>query len=376
MNSILIDALIGNDYTICLADALFTQGIKVTLIVPSNRVFKINHHFESKRWMPSKDRSDSHLSKIINYLCFIVKTTLFIFKYKKGIIVHFQFFRFKIDIFFLLFLRLCNIKIVYTAHNVLPHEQKKIDQILFRILYKGVCKIITHSAITKKSLISRFNISQDKVSIIPHGNFDIYLPQKLISMEEARKALNINVKANVLLFFGYIREYKGLDLLLDAFNLLLKKNEDITLVIAGFPATKQLSERYTYRLNNFPKHSIIANLNFIPSEDVAKYFLAADYVILPYKKIDHSGIVHLAYTFGKPIIATQVGDFEETIEEGRTGFLVNSQNAEELANTIIHAFKNKCDISRMHEYILTLNKTKYSWEEIAKQTLAVYKSLL
>lgn len=294
MKPIIIDALIGNDYTICLAEAISDQGQKVTLITPSNRKFIKDYKFVVKKWMPSKDIKDNNISKIFNYLRYLLKATLFLLKQKEDSVVHFQFFRFKLDILFLCFLHLLRIRIVYTAHNVLPHEEKKADYFLYSILYRAADGIITHSGGIKEKLVSRFNIPPNKVTVIPHGNFDSYLPKKTITKEEARKDFNLSIKDDVLLFFGYIREYKGLDLLLNAFKLILEKKPDTVLIIAGFPATKQLYDKYIREVNLLPKKNIKATFNFIPSEDVPKYFISADFVVLPYKKIDHSGIVHMA----------------------------------------------------------------------------------
>ena len=264
---------------------------------------------------------------------------------------------------------------MYTAHNVLPHEEKKADYFLYSILYRAADGIITHSGGIKEKLVSRFNIPPNKVTVIPHGNFDSYLPKKTITKEEARKDFNLSIKDDVLLFFGYIREYKGLDLLLNAFKLILEKKPDTVLIIAGFPATKQLYDKYIREVNLLPKKNIKATFNFIPSEDVPKYFISADFVVLPYKKIDHSGIVHMAYSFGKPIIATNVGDFPESVENGKSGFIVNSLSAKDIAAKIIDAFQNKGMIPDMSNYIHQLNQTKYSWNTVAAKTITFYESL-
>ena len=103
MKPIIIDALIGNDYTICLAEAISDQGQKVTLITPSNRKFIKDYKFVVKKWMPSKDIKDNNISKIFNYLRYLLKATLFLLKQKEDSVVHFQFFRFKLRYSFPLF---------------------------------------------------------------------------------------------------------------------------------------------------------------------------------------------------------------------------------------------------------------------------------
>ena len=375
MNIILLDALIGNDYSVCLANALKDEGIDLTFVVPSNREFKSRYDFKVKKWMPSKDQSQSIISKLFAYPVFLMKATGLILG-NRNTVVHFQFFRFKTDIFFLIFLSLMGVKTVYTAHNVFPHEKKKTDKILNYLLYKSARRIIIHSETIKKKLLDNFRLNPRKISVVPHGNFDIYIPENLPSQNESRKIFNLTPDNKVLLFFGYIKEYKGLDLLLKAFRILTERGNDIHLIVAGFPETKKLWEGYAEIIDSIRnKQKIILNLNFIPSNEIALYFSAADFVVLPYKRIDHSGIIHLAYSFSKPVIATSVGDFCENIEEGKSGYLVDSQDEQALASKIEIAFQNRKRIPEMNDYIKLLNRTKYSWKEAARKTVKVYESI-
>ena len=113
----------------------------------------------------------------------------------------------------------------------------------------------------------------------------------------------------------------------------------------------------------------------ISSEKIADYFTAADVVVLPYKSIDHSGIIHLAYTFEKPVIATNVGDFSEIIINEETGYLLEENNAENLAQLIIKVFKDKDKIASMGKAAGQLTKTEYSWNNIARLTIQGYKQI-
>jgi len=375
MKVILVDSLIGNDYTLCLGSALQNEGLDVIFIVPANRKFNKANNFIIKRWAPSKDRKDSKLIKLFKYFEYLFKSFIFIIK-NKDTAVHFQFFRFRVDILFFVLLRFFNVKLVHTAHDILPHETKKIDYVLNYFLYRASRKIIVHSSYIKNKLISIFNINQEKIEIIPHGNFDIYQSNSPLSNEEAKKELNLLPADKVLLYFGFIKEYKGLDVLLDSYSLVHQKNPEIKFIIAGAIASKSLAQLYEDKINTFQKDgSLITNFNFIPSDKVATYFAAADFVVLPYKHIYHSGIVHLAYSFEIPIIATNVGDFSETIEVGKSGYLVERNDPNALADTIIEAFDDVELKLNMKNYIRELNKNKYSWDNIAQKTIEVYKTV-
>jgi len=375
MKVILVDSLIGNDYTFCLASSLEKEGLDVIFIVPANRKFSKLNNFTIKRWAPSKDRNDSKLLKLFKYFQYFFKLFFYLLNNKKTA-VHFQFFRTKIDILFFILLRLFGVNLVHTAHDVLPHETKKIDYFLNYFLYRAAKKIIVHSSYIKNKLSSIFNIDKMKIEIVPHGNFDIYQSDNHLSKEKARKELNLSPKDKVLLYFGFIKEYKGLDTLLDSYPLVQKQNKEIKFIIAGAIESKSLAQLYENKISTFKNDgSLITNFNFIPSEKVATYFTAADFVVLPYKDIDHSGVVHMAYSFEIPIIATSVGDFPETIEEGKSGFLVQKNNPEALADTIIKAFNDNELKSNMKKYIKELNRNKYSWDESARKTINIYNSL-
>ena len=371
----MVDSLIGNDYSLCLASSLQNEGLEVIFIVPSNRKFEKLNKFTIKRWSPSKDKKDNNFLKLIKYFEYLFKLFFYILK-NKDAAVHFQFFRFKFDILFFVLLRLFNVKLVHTAHDVLPHETKKIDYMLNYFLYKASHKIIVHSSYIKNKLSSIFNIKKEKIEIVPHGNFDIYKSNSPLSNEKAKKEFNLAPTDNVLLFFGFIREYKGLDILLDAYSIVHKKNPEIKFVIAGSIATKSLSQVYTNKISKFQStESLITNFNFIPSDKVASYFTAADFVVLPYKDIDHSGIVHMAYSFEIPIIATNVGDFAEVIEEGKSGYLVEKNDPDALADAILEAFNNTEKKLNMKNYIKELNKKKYAWDNSARKTIEIYKKI-
>ena len=375
MKVILVDSLIGNDYTLCLASSLKNQGLDVIFVVPANRKFERLNNFTIKRWSPSKDKKDSNLLKFFKYFEYLLKLFFYILK-NKDAAVHFQFFRFKFDILFFVVLRVFNVKLVHTAHDVLPHETKKIDYLLNYFLYKASRQIIVHSSYIKNKLSSIFHISKEKIEIVPHGNFDIYKSNSPLSNDEAKKELSLDTNDNVILFFGFIREYKGLDILLDAYSIVNKINPEIKFIIAGSVATKSLIQVYRNKISTFQStESLITHFNFIPSDKVATYFTAADFVVLPYKDIDHSGIVHMAYSFEVPIIATNVGDFSEVIEEGKSGYLVEKKNPVALADAILKAFNNTEVKLNMKKYIRELNKNKYSWDESARKTIEIYKKV-
>jgi glycosyltransferase involved in cell wall biosynthesis len=244
---------------------------------------------------------------------------------------------------------------------------------LTNLVLKAARKVIVHSGYIKTKIVNTFKINPDKITVIPHGNFDFYIPNVSMIKCESRKKLGLKDNSNIILFFGYIREYKGLDLLLEAFEIAALKDPNLELLIAGEPASGSLLNKYQEIINHSAvKDRIISHLNYIPANEVAEYLVASDAVVLPYKNIDHSGIVHLAYSFGKPVIATKVGDFEEFIDQGKSGYILQNNNTECLAETINNIFSSKEKLQEMGRNIKHLNNTRFSWDSIGNKTLELY----
>ena len=375
-----VDALVGNDYSICLGRGLANNEVEVELVTVEEREAPFQISFPLRKWAPSKKAGGSRLQKLGGYVKYLIRLFRHLRANKGSIqtVAHFQFFRReRLETFYLLLLRLAGVRLVYTAHNILPHESSRVDRFLKAIVYKSSHAIIVHSAFIKKALLESFRIASDKVHVVPHGNFDHYLPEKKISKAEARIELGLGEDDQVLLFFGYIRAYKGVDMLLKAFDIAASQNEKLKLVIAGMPHTSELEKSTrVYIEQSAAKDRILFHARFIPHEAIKHYFTSADLVVLPYKHIYHSGIIHLAYSYGKAVLATNVGDFSETIDQEKSGYVVPENTAESFAEFLLKLSSQEEALEEMGTYARMLSTSKYSWLDIGKQTLEVYESVL
>lgn len=371
---LMIDSLVGNDYSVFLCSHLKKIGNDICLVTTANRTIHSKINFQVKRWAPSKSQSANKIKKLFLYLSYLWKIWISALR-DRDILVHFQFpRRIRIESLFIFYLRLSGVKIIFTSHNILPHEYKKIDYFFRYILLKSSVAIIVHSNYIKKELMKTFHVCSEKIFIIPHGDL-LFEPR--ISQNEARKELNLRTYDKVLLFFGLIREYKGLDVLIAAFRLAIKQEKKLKLLIAGNPFNEQLNKRYQMLIQKQNLNDRISyRPEFIPREEVSSYFTAADIVVLPYKKIAHSGVIQMAYSFGKPVIATKVGDFPDMIVQNKNGFLVNKNKPEELAEVILKAFRNPAVLIQIGKYNQRLGESLYSWEIAAWKSNEVYKSLI
>ena len=372
----MVDSAIGNDYTFYLCSGMKSVGIDISLVVPEDRQVGFEIDFPLIKLSPTKSSSVSKSDKLGKYINYLIKLYKYI-KKNKFDVVHFQFLRrVETESLFFLFLRLVGIKLVYTVHDVSPLNKSKLNSILNIVAYKSANILIVHSAKNKQMLLDRVSLNPEKIKVVPHGNFNHYLPEKLITKNDARKYFELNNDEKVLLFFGFIKEYKGLDILLEAMAMASPKIDSLTLIIAGAAQSEKLVEGYNKKISELPKNiKVIYHSEFIPREKVAMYFQASDVLVLPYRIISHSGVLHLAYSFGRPIIGTRVGDFEEFIENGKSGILTSSNDSFGVSEAIIRFYSDPDNVNKMCSYARNLNDTKFSWTNIALSMRGIYLQL-
>ncbi|MFQ5813181.1 MAG: glycosyltransferase family 4 protein [Anaerolineae bacterium] len=266
------------------------------------------------------------------------------------------------------------IQLVYTAHNLLPHEERRWHRKQYASLYKTVNQIIVHSENNRRELVETFMLEATKVHVIPQGNFSDFSGEAL-TRKKAKEMLGIDPKQRVILFFGLIKRYKGVECLIKAFPTVKKRLPEAKLLIAGKP-----NEDFSPYENLIADLGIVADVithpRFIPYREVVAYFCAADVVVLPYVKTYQSAVVFTAYTFGRPVIATATGGLPEVIEQGKSGYVVPPADEQMLAEAICEILLDEKKTTQMGDYARHLAETKYSWPDIARATLGVYRSLV
>jgi glycosyltransferase involved in cell wall biosynthesis len=374
---LMLDSNVGNDYIFHLCNALKKNGIDISFVVTEDVIDNGTANFPLIPIMPLKAKSMSKYEKIFKYYNYLLDVYKLI-RQEKYDVVHFQFFRRKrIECLYFAMLKLMKIKLAYTVHDVTPLNKSKLDHLFNLLVYKTADILFVHSNLNKRALAQQIKLDEEKIKVAPHGDFDFYIPNQIPTKSEARESFDLSREQNILLFFGAIREYKGLDILLNSLPLVSLKIKNLTLIIAGSPDPIELELEYKNIISKLPKEiKVIYHASFIPDADVAKYFIASDVVVLPYRRISHSGILHIAYSFGRPVIATNVGDFEETIEEGKSGFVLFSNSQENLSEKIIQAFSDRLKLEEMGKYARYLSETKYTLNNHAELLKSVYEKMI
>jgi glycosyltransferase involved in cell wall biosynthesis len=274
-------------------------------------------------------------------------------------------------------------KIVFTAHNVNAGKRdlkdSYINRLSLRIQYRICDHIFVHNAKSKSELVSEFRVPESKVTVIPFG-INNTVPNTDLSCAEAKQKLGISDGKKVLLFFGRIAPYKGLDYLLKALAALLNSDQAYLLIIAGKP---KWDDSYWNKMKAFISDSgitpnVIHEAEFIPDEKVEVFFKAADVLVLPYTNVFQSGVQFLAYSFGLPVVATNVGSLKEQIVEEQTGFVCDPGDAVSLANTIQKYFLSELfrELERRRAGIRSYANELYSWQRVSSLTERVYANLI
>jgi len=249
---------------------------------------------------------------------------------------------------------------IFLCHNVMPHERSRVDRALIRLAFSAPDGFIVHAESDREKL--RKIRPQAPVRCTPHPEYAIFSELSAVTRQEARARLGLSPKDRVVLFFGYIRPYKGLGHLIEAMAIA-RRSIDCTLLVAGEfyenrSAYDQLIDRYTLQDRVRLKDS------YIPNEDVADYFRASDLVVLPYLSATQSGIVQIAYGFDKPVVVTNVGGMAEVVSDGETGFVVPAGDPEALASAVVRFFREELGTrfaGRIRE-----NRAEFRWARLVR----------
>lgn len=276
-------------------------------------------------------------------------------------------------------------KLVFTAHNIDQQERDGkstfVNRISLKYLYHIVDHIFVHTAKMKRQLVEKFEISENKITVIPFGINNL-VPVTNLKREEAKKRLGLDPKEKIILFFGRIAPYKGLELLISAFEKTVRTDRNCRLIIAGQIKEKHLDEYWKNIQEMISERgledSVIQRIEYIPDEEIEVYYKSADVLILPYKHIFQTGVLFIAYYFGLPVIATDVGSFREDIMEGKTGFLCEPNDPVDLSDKIVKFFQSDLynNPEKHSAYIQDYASKKYSWEKVSEETNNVYKKIL
>lgn len=256
-------------------------------------------------------------------------------------------------------------KIITVLDNVIPHEHRFGDKMFTRYFLKPIDAFISMS----KSVADDLNTFDQKKprDFNPHPLFDNF--GDAISKEKAKEILGLDPNSRYILFFGIIRDYKGLDLLLEAFEKLPSRQKNVKLLVAGEYYSNE--EKYKQLIADLKIESDVKVVNeFIKDSEVGRYFCAADIVAQPYKNATQSGVTQIGYHFETPMLVTNVGGLPEMIPDGRVGYVVEP-NPDSISKALEDFFNSDKEI--LFRENLKVEKQKYLWDKLTAKILHLAK---
>jgi D-inositol-3-phosphate glycosyltransferase len=278
------------------------------------------------------------------------------------------------QVFNLVLAKILRRQVVLTAHDVESFVDGLDVASMSRWVYRRADRVIVHNKISRHELSHWAGLAEEQIAVIPHGNY-LHAIQPLPDQAAARAQLGMPVDAKVILFFGQIKEVKGLDLLLEAMPEIRRRHPEAVLLIAGKPWKSDFSH-YMEQIERLDlRERCITHIRYIPDEDVPLYYAAADLVTLPYRRIYQSGVVLMAMSYAKAVVVSDLPGMTEIVTDGATGYVFRQGAPSDLANKLATALDDHEALQRVAENGFRYVRENFDWRVIGENTGELYASI-
>jgi|SRR5208283_439480 glycosyltransferase involved in cell wall biosynthesis len=277
------------------------------------------------------------------------------------------------DLWFVEYCRRRGSKIVLTVHDLLPHDTGGVYKATFHELYRKVDAIICHADSIRTRLATEFSVPEEKISVIPHGPFFYDLPAT--GCDETLRSFALETGKVLVLWQGIIFPYKGVDLLLRAWQQVEAKCGEACLVIVGTGAPELLQE-IRAQVEELGLKRVKLHFRFVTSEELVALYHAADVVVYPFRAITTSGSLATGLAMGKAIVASDLPVLGEMLTNRENSLLVDPQDCDALADALIELALDRAQRERLAANVRAMNFGDESWHAIAKQTMETYERVL
>lgn len=281
--------------------------------------------------------------------------------------------RLPLDLWFIEFCRKRGSKIVLTVHDLLPHDTADAYRQTFHDLYQRVDRIICHSDHIRTRLEVEFDVPKEKIEMIPHGPFFYDLPET--GHEATLRTFGVEQAKVLVLWQGIIFPYKGIDLLLNAWQKVETSDDTVSLVIAGTGAS-ELQEQIREQVSQLGLKRVHLHFRFITTEELVALYRVANIVVYPYRAITTSGALATGLALGKTIVASDLPVFRELLRDHENALLVDSGDPDKLGAALVKLTQDEELRKRLARNVQEMNFGDTSWLAIAKMTARVYEHLL
>ena len=292
-------------------------------------------------------------------------------------IVHFHLFHGSMEELFLIVLaKICRRKVVITVHDVesFGHTGGLSADTIGRI-YGLANGLIVHNAISRSELTQKLGISVENITVIPHGNY-LDTIRNVPDTVEAKRTLGISESKQVVLFFGQIKEVKGLDILLGSIPNVSRVIPEVVFLIAGRPWKSDFSY-YEALIDELGVRDLCTlHIHFIPDDEIASYYAAADVVVLPYRRIYQSGVILMAMSYQKPVLVSDLPGMTEIVNDSENGYTFPQGSKDHLSEALIRVLHDEQGRARVAANGLAYVKQHHSWEKIGQATSELYRTII
>lgn len=269
-------------------------------------------------------------------------------------------------------LQLTGCHVIHTAHNPFPHEPKAGDIRTYSRIYQRVDHVIALTNYTRNEIMAHCGIPPEKISVQPHGDYEALFSRYGRNDDLAN---NVRQKAGdrkIIAFLGHIRPYKGLEVFVDAFQLIKQRIPDSFFLVTGSVLVGDKKNWEEKLAESCKPDDLWADIRFVPVEDIKAYLSVIDVLVQPYISASQSGNTVMAYAAGVPVISTDVGGLGEMTEDGKTGYVIAPGDPEAIADALSKCFGGD-NYEKMSRNARRAAAEQFNWEKIAEQTAAVYR---
>ncbi|MGH8426812.1 MAG: glycosyltransferase family 4 protein [Gammaproteobacteria bacterium] len=362
-------------YDFGLARGLAAAGVDVILHtcdeteIPVGATFEVRHTYrgiygEAPKWR-----------RALNYIRGSFVALMSSVKEKRRV-VHFHLFHIGVpELVNVAAARLLGRRVVITAHDVESFVGSLESPWMRRLVYRLAHGVIAHNGVSKHELLQHVGVEERKIRQIRHGNFLGVVPD-LPDAELARDRCGVPRNARVILYFGQIKEVKGVDILLRAMPGVVAQFPDAVLLLAG----KTWKTDFSYYQGLIDELGIapscVVHHRFIPPEELPDFFASADVIALPYRRIYQSGVILLSMSYGKAVVASDLPGFTEVLEDGVSGYVFKRENSDSLCEQLCLALADRNVRENMGTAALKRVVDHYDWDHSGRDTARLYEEIL
>lgn len=292
-------------------------------------------------------------------------------------VCHFHFFHGVIpELALVLLAKLCRRRVIITVHDVESlGNPPRVSRSTIGKVYDLADYLIVHNEVSRRELIERLGVCAAKISVIPHGHY-LEAVRRMPDNAEAKRALGIPESKKVVLFFGHIKDVKGLDLLLEAVPEVALEIPEVAFLIAGRPWKSDFSRYETLIRELGIADRCVLHIRFIRDDEVPSYYAAADVVVLPYRRTYQSGVVLMAMSYRRPVVVSDLPGMTEIVTDEQNGYVFQKGSKNALSKRLIQALQNEHERDQVAGRALEYIQKNHNWEHIGKQTTELYHALV